>query len=582
MSRQPNDFAKIVLILGSFVGVDGILGLSENSRYAFHPPADDAWKGGQTQELKPPFLCLVFGEHLFDPLGWVVGSDGDSDKCDLQVAETNQTGISRRLLRVDISPVTHNPRITVLSSRTIRLRDGENVLICRTGEPTEFSRPVTIDLGAVTFRAWCPNRTAIEKMGYRRWAKEFSQDILGAVPKYIPSIQSQPETATHNIRCGKHGAVYVNEWGGGGRGMSASVMMVKEIRTGKIFGAKEPYYKTNDDHDAARKRWEALRREYEYIIQLGHPHIVKAYDLVAAEDANCPPWMIVEYIPLNLSETLDDLDEHGRITAMVHLSSALDFMHARGITHRDVKPDNVLVIRDGVLTIKLADFGTSKRNAIGKMDTFTGTEIYMAPELFANPRSYTNKIDLWSLGLIEMQLFSSWNSLLDEEWNPSNFRRWILEKICPHMEEVPERLQPLLKGLLLKSRHKRWRARDCSVFLWKHTEASDVDTANESAAISKKRPASALCDDSFEADERHTSTADDNLSTEDSSRYVRSANPSLSTARARASPGPASSAPTPHADDGYSDDRDSEAEEGGWDGHDVKFEDDWREDEDEE
>lgn len=222
MSR-PDNFAKVVLMLGSFVGVDDILGLSENSRYAFRPPGDDAWKGGQTQELTPPFLRLEVKEHLFDPLGWVIGSDSDSDKCDLQVSETNQTGISRRLLRVDISPVTHNPRITVLSSRTVRIRDGEKVLICGPQECTEFSRPVTIDLGAVTFRAWRPNRTASEKRDYARWAREFSQDILGAVPKYIPSIQSQPETVTHNIRCGKNGAVYVNDWGGGSRGMCAAV-----------------------------------------------------------------------------------------------------------------------------------------------------------------------------------------------------------------------------------------------------------------------------------------------------------------------------------------------------------------------
>lgn len=291
--------------------------------------------------------------------------------------------------------------------------------------------------------------------------------------------------------------------------------------------------------------------------------------------------MIVEYIPLSLSDALEDLHEHDRITAMVHLSSALDFMHARGITHRDVKPDNVLVVRNGGLTIKLADFGTSKRNAIGKMDTFTGTEIYMAPELFEKPRHYTNKVDLWSLGLIGMQLFSSWSPLLDEEWNPNNFRCWIREKICSHMGEVPERLQPLLKGLLLKSRHKRWRPRDCTLFLWKHTQAGDVD-AKESAVISRKRPASPFCDDSFEAEGGPTSTVDDNL-TDDPGRHVRSANPSLSTARARtASPGPVSAAPTPHADDRLSDDSDSEVEEGGWDGGDVKFEDDWREGGDEE
>src|SRR5512142_2728772 len=66
---------------------------------------------------------------------------------------------------------------------------------------------------------------------------------------------------------------------------------------------------------------------------------------------------------------------------------------------------------------------------------------------------------------------------------------------------------------------------------------SHVDTSNGSG-VGRKRPASALGDDSSEADERHASTADDSLSTDDPGRYARSANPAVSTARAQAaSPG---------------------------------------------
>jgi len=112
--------------------------------------------------------------------------------------------------------------------------------------------------------------------------------------------------------------------------------------------------------------------------------------------------MIVEYIPQNLLEALPDFDERERQTVLTHLSSALHHMHANTITHRDVKPDNALVQGRGQeLTIKLADFGTSKHNAAGKMDTFTGTLIYMAPELFKKPRRYTDKVDMWSLELAQ-------------------------------------------------------------------------------------------------------------------------------------------------------------------------------------
>ena len=275
LATKTPDLSKAALFLGSFVGVDDILNMSENSRYEFQPPATDAdisWRGGQCkEELKPPILCLMIGEHLFDPRGWVIGSHSDSDECDLQVAKNNQTGISRRFIRVDISPVTHNPRVTVLSGRTIRIRDGDRILICRPGEPTEFSRPVTVDLGQVSFRAWPPMRSNTARE-YQKWANVFSKDILLAVPKYLPSINGQLETATHNVRYGRNDAVYVNEVGLGceSKGMSASVFMVKDRTTGNIFGAKEPYYKTSDNHDTARKRFEALQKEYEHIMQLDH------------------------------------------------------------------------------------------------------------------------------------------------------------------------------------------------------------------------------------------------------------------------------------------------------------------------
>lgn len=262
---------KIVVILGSFVGVD-ILSLSENSRYEFHPPSDDdAWKGGQTQDLTPPYLSLTVGEHLFDPFGWVVGSDGDPDKCDLQISETNQTGISRRHLRLDIDPDTHCPRITVLSPKSIEmLVDGKDARTCRPHKPRELPGPATLDLGAVTFRAWAPSRTYAQTIAYEKWAGEFSRDLLGAVPRYIPSIQSYPETGECEIRYGRDGAVYVDESKRESKGASASVMMVRDSKTGKAFGAKVPHFNIHDSHDVARKRWEDLGMEYKYILELDH------------------------------------------------------------------------------------------------------------------------------------------------------------------------------------------------------------------------------------------------------------------------------------------------------------------------
>lgn len=123
----------------------------------------------------------------------------------------------------------------------------------------------------------------------------------------------------------------------------------------------------------------------------------------------------MEYIDRSLSPK--DLDEVDVPKIMIHLGSALAHMHANGITHRDVKPDNVLVkLGDQGLIAKLADFGTSRYHGWGSMETFAGTGIYMAPEFWKRPLSYTHKVDMFSLGLIGVQCFTTWEPRADAEW----------------------------------------------------------------------------------------------------------------------------------------------------------------------
>lgn len=153
---------------------------------------------------------------------------------------------------------------------------------------------------------------------------------------------------------------------------------------------------------------------------------MKAFDLVLPEDVALSPWMIAEYIPLNLTQALAGLTDDERLIAMTHIGSALAYMHASGVTHRDIKPENVLLVKQqGDFTIKVADFGTSKQNEFLDMGTFTGTEVYMAPELFVRPRLYTNKVDMWAFGLIGMQLFTQWDPESDDRWDPGDFPTWV-------------------------------------------------------------------------------------------------------------------------------------------------------------
>lgn len=247
------DYSRVVLILANIVGADGILSWSNNARFQFHPPAKEThWKGKQVNgsPVEPPFLILELGKNIFDPTGWVLGSS-DADTCDIQIAATNQTGISRHACRIDISPRTYRPRVTQLSDRTIYVHNPTTTVRLKRDSSHELTGPVTIDFGALKFRGWVPKRTMDDTNQFRRTAELYSHDVMGSLPKRLPTNPSHDKTSVEYVRYGKDNAIYVVT-GQKGRGAHASVMRVENVSTGEIFGAKEPYYNVNDNAGAAR------------------------------------------------------------------------------------------------------------------------------------------------------------------------------------------------------------------------------------------------------------------------------------------------------------------------------------------
>ncbi len=203
-----------------------------------------------------------------------------------------------------------------------------------------------------------------------------------------------------------------------------------------------------------------LQREAQALAAVRHPGVVEILDGGVLADG--APYIVMENLEGRTLEgllvTRGRLSPENTIALSSQLCDALDAAHQAGVIHRDLKPGNVLIVRDrdGVERVKLVDFGTawiegaSKESKLTGVGAILGTAAYMAPEQLLAQDDVDQRADIYALGV------SMFECLTGTVPYPGAYPRILLE-VCGEgpVPELPAEVDPAIAGVVRRAMAKK-------------------------------------------------------------------------------------------------------------------------------
>ncbi|CAK76936.1 unnamed protein product (macronuclear) [Paramecium tetraurelia] len=245
-----------------------------------------------------------------------------------------------------------------------------------------------------------------------------------------------------------------------GQGAHAVVKVAKKKDTDEIFAVK---IVRSGDQEIQNN----VKRTFNNTRCLRHPNIAQDIELFINEKMETS-YLIMEYCAF---DSLESIIKKRKLTIMElrivikQLLLAIQHAHQKGICHRDLKPDNVLVdlsenIEQSEVRVKVVDFGVSRRfQSKGQeieMLTKTGNIFYCAPEIY-HKSCYSKEVDIWAIGVIAFQCLFQKLPLHSDE-----YQDFVELLKCPdkwkfkeHLKELEIPLQNLIIGMLEQDSQKR-------------------------------------------------------------------------------------------------------------------------------